>query len=370
VDPIAHTFVGAALAEAGLKRATPLATAALLIGANAPDIDVVAYFGGEFASFALRRGMTHGVLALVLLPFVIAGLLLIWDRGVRLRRAPHAAPARAGPLLLLATLAVLTHPTLDWLNNYGLRWLMPFDGRWFYGDAVFIIDPWLWLGLGGVAFLAHSGSTRALAAWCAFFALASVLVLTTANVPNASRVLWVIGLAAAFAARRWLTGRAGAEAAVQQTARSALLLAVVYVGALAAADTFEHSLVRAELAARGDGEVVAVMVAPVAANPFAGEVVVETPTTYRIGKWRWLETPRLSLAADVIPKRTAEPLFAAAAKTLEAQRFLTWARFPYAEIESAADGHVVRFLDARYFATGRLGGPTVRLDRNLEPLPR
>ena len=24
---------------------------------------------------------------------------------------------------------------------------MPFDHRWFYGDAMFIIDPWLWLAL-------------------------------------------------------------------------------------------------------------------------------------------------------------------------------------------------------------------------------
>ena len=44
---------------------------------------------------------------------------------------------------------MLTHPVLDWLNNYGIRLLMPFSPRWFYGDAVFIIDPWLWLALGG-----------------------------------------------------------------------------------------------------------------------------------------------------------------------------------------------------------------------------
>ena len=35
-------MVGAALAEAGLKRRTPLASATLMIGANFPDIDVVA----------------------------------------------------------------------------------------------------------------------------------------------------------------------------------------------------------------------------------------------------------------------------------------------------------------------------------------
>src|SRR5690606_1338479 len=107
------------------------ATAALVIGANVPDVDIVAAFGADYASLALRRGWTHGVLALALWPFVVTAALLAWQR---LR--PHVVPARAGPLLALAALGVATHPTLDWLNNYGLRWLMPFDGRWFYGDAL------------------------------------------------------------------------------------------------------------------------------------------------------------------------------------------------------------------------------------------
>ena len=115
------------------------------------DVDVATAFLGPYGALAHRRGWTHGVLALAILPFVVAGTLLLYDRYVRLRRNPLAAPARAGPLLGLAALAVLSHPALDWLNNYGMRWLMPFDGTWFYGDALFIVDPWVWLGLGGVA---------------------------------------------------------------------------------------------------------------------------------------------------------------------------------------------------------------------------
>src|SRR3954462_13884214 len=42
MDNLTHTLVGAALAEAGLKRRTALASATLMIGANFPDIDVVA----------------------------------------------------------------------------------------------------------------------------------------------------------------------------------------------------------------------------------------------------------------------------------------------------------------------------------------
>ena len=112
MDPIAHTLTGGALAAAGLKRAAPLATAALLIGANAPDVDVVAYFGGDYASLAHRRGWTHGVLALVLWPFIITGALLAVDRWRR-RSRPDLERARAGSLLGVSTIAVLTHPTLD-----------------------------------------------------------------------------------------------------------------------------------------------------------------------------------------------------------------------------------------------------------------
>ena len=50
-------------------------------------------------------------------------------------------------VLLLSVIAVATHPLLDFMNSYGMRWLMPFSGRWFYADALFIVDPWIWAGL-------------------------------------------------------------------------------------------------------------------------------------------------------------------------------------------------------------------------------
>jgi len=360
--------MGATLAAAGLRRRTPLATAALVLGANAPDIDFVSYFGGPYQSLAFRRGATHGLLALAILPFLVAGLVLLWDRGVRRRRRPAAEPARAGALLGLAALAVLTHPALDWLNNYGMRWLMPFDGTWFYGDAVFIIDPWIWLGFGGVLFVLHSRGAAALSAWSVFWLLASLLVLTTAAVPFAARVLWLAGLAAALTLRRLTLRSSSRDAALERAARVLLCAGLVYVGLMIGADFAERSRASAELAARGIAPVVRVMVAPVAANPFRGEVVAETDAGYYVGAWSWLAAEPLELAPELIAKRNADPRYAAAAATLEARRFLTWARFPYALIENDANAHVVTFLDARYHATGRLFGPTVRLDSNLRPI--
>jgi len=371
LDPITHTFTGAALAATGLRRATPLATAALLIGANAPDVDGLTYFAGGFVAIAFRRGWTHGVLALPLWPFVLTGLLLLWDAQVRRWRDPHAAPARAGPLLALSALAVLTHPTLDWLNNYGVRWLMPFDGRWFYGDALFIIDPWIWLLLGGVLFVTHSNDRRSLAAWAVFWAFASVAVLASpALVPWAARILWITGIGLLVAARSRPFAAIRREAVLDRAATAALAIVAVYVATTVAAAAAARAGVRAALAAADLAGVEQVMVAPTAANPFAGDVVAATADAYYTGRWNWLDRPRLELASESLPRPRGD-VFEAAARAPDARRFLSWARFPVVDIERAdADaGFVVRFSDARYRALGPLNGPTVRLDRDLRLAP-
>ena len=57
-------------------------------------------------------------------------------------------------MLLLASLIVTaTHPILDWTNSYGVRFFLPWSSKWFYGDLVYIVDPYLWLILGGACFL-------------------------------------------------------------------------------------------------------------------------------------------------------------------------------------------------------------------------
>jgi inner membrane protein len=65
MDPLAHTLFGATMAEAGLKRKTALATATLIIGANIPDVDAVAMFVSSDYALQVRRGWTHGILALM-----------------------------------------------------------------------------------------------------------------------------------------------------------------------------------------------------------------------------------------------------------------------------------------------------------------
>ncbi|HJS48053.1 MAG TPA: metal-dependent hydrolase, partial [Gemmatimonadales bacterium] len=147
MDNLCHTLAGAALARAGLGRRTALGTAALVLGANLPDLDVVSVFLGRTSDLAFRRGWTHGVLAMAAWPFVLTTLLLAWDRWRR-RSRPGRAPVVPSALLLASVIGVLSHPLLDLLNTYGVRVLMPFSEQWYYGDTLFIVDPWAWLLLG------------------------------------------------------------------------------------------------------------------------------------------------------------------------------------------------------------------------------
>ncbi|WP_271078042.1 metal-dependent hydrolase [Aurantiacibacter sp. MUD61] len=151
MDNLTHSLVGALIGQTGLKKKTGLAMPALIIGANLPDVDAACFFwleGTEHLGF--RRGITHGPPALILLPLILAGLLWGWDRwqASRGKRPEGRVPVHFGWLYGLAFLGALTHPALDWLNVYGIRFLEPFSSQWFYGDTLFIIDLFLWVLMG------------------------------------------------------------------------------------------------------------------------------------------------------------------------------------------------------------------------------
>lgn len=295
MDNIAHTLAGAALGEAGLKRRSGLGMATLVIGANLPDVDALTIFTG--GAIAFRRGWTHGVLAMAVLPLLLVGLMLAWDRWVRREPARHRAPVRPLQLLLLAFLAVLSHPLLDWLNNYGVRLLMPFDGTWFYGDALFIIDPWMWASLA-------------------------------------------VGVAASRRVARKLP------------ARLALALVALYAVIMAGTAAYGRAAVRQAMAAEGLRGEMSVMVGPVPVNPFTREVVVAESGFYRTGTMRWLPAPRLELGGPAIPRNDAHPAARAAAETPAGRAFLVWSRFPYFVVEEGSGGTRVRMDDARYARGG------------------
>lgn len=366
MDPFTHTLFGATLANTGLRRATPLAAATLLIGVNLPDIDFVTYFVDADLSLAWRRGWTHGVLAMVVLPLLLAGAMVFWDRYRRRARDPSLPAARFGPLLALACLGVWSHPTLDWLNTYGVRLLMPFSGRWFYGDTLFIIDPCLWLLLGGAAFLRHSSSRRALLAWAALGAVMSTIVLAGGS-PTMSG-FWVTGLLI-LALLRFRPLAQLSTTTGHTLARGALMVAALYVALLMVGSRLAEREIRTTLTAQGIGPLEELLVGPMPANPLRRDVIAATPGGFHHGTFAWLRTPRLELAPGILPRLEQNPIIQAALDAPCLRGMVGWVRFPFAEVAPHAAGHDVWLLDARYTRrrTQGFGGGYVRLDSDLSP---
>ena len=179
MDNLTHSLAGAVLGQMGMKRKTGLAMPALIIGANLPDIDAVAaIFGSQ--SLAMRRGLTHGPIALVVLPLILTALLLAYHRW---RPNPERLPVHRGWLLAMAYIGTLSHPALDWMNSYGIRFLEPFSSQWFAGDTLFIIDVWIWTGLALAVWLSQRRERRGLTNWRgpAIAGFAAVCVYIAAN---------------------------------------------------------------------------------------------------------------------------------------------------------------------------------------------
>lgn len=167
MDNLTHSLAGAVLGQMGLKRKTGLGMATLVIAANIPDIDAVAVLLGGHQHLAIRRGITHGPIAMLLLPALLT-MAMIWYDGWQAKRGtrpPDRLPIDRRWLYALALIGTLSHPALDWLNNYGIRLLEPFSSQWFYGDSIFIIDIWIWIALGMGVWLSRRREKHGASNW-------------------------------------------------------------------------------------------------------------------------------------------------------------------------------------------------------------
>lgn len=311
MDPICHTLAGAALGKAGLERRTSLAMTTLMLAANAPDIDIAVLATGTLQMY-FRRGWTHGVVAMVVLPVLLAGLMLAWDRLVRQRRAQPPPRADAQQLLLLSYIGTWSHPFLDFLNSYGVRLLKPFSDRWFYGDALYIVDPWMYLLLGGTVF----------AAWAA---------------------------ARGGSPKPWI-------------ARVGLGLAGVYIGVMLGANAWARSVVATGLARAGHADA-RFMVTPVFINPFRREVIIDAGDRYERG-FVWFEPqPHFRPAGFGVSKGLGDPASNQAMLKPLAQQYLLWSRFPFFVVDRTAGRTRVFLNDYRYSdPTARGGWAGVEID--------
>src|SRR5262249_11661134 len=109
LEPITHFLTGACLSRAGLNRTTGLATATLVLAAEAPDLDVLFYFDGSMSAFQHHRGFTHSFLGAPLVAAaVVAGVYGVYRLAQRRGWRPKLPP-RWGLLYGYALLGALSH---------------------------------------------------------------------------------------------------------------------------------------------------------------------------------------------------------------------------------------------------------------------
>ena len=287
MDNLCHTLTGAALGEAGLKRRTRYGNATLMIASNLPDIDVLIFLT-DSAGFAFRRGWTHGILAQAALPIAFATLM--WGTGRARRR-----DVRFGWLLALSYVGVLSHVFLDYLNNYGIRLLAPFDWTWFYGDAVFIADLVLWTLLG---------------------------------------------------AGVWLARRRRAPV----FARAALLFTAGYIAVTLLSTHIARGIVADAWRDRRGREPARVMVGPVPVTPFTRVVIVDDGDKYEVGTFQWWNQSVVFEPMTLPKNDTAPEVARAREQSAGVREFLVWARFPAWTLVPVPEGTQVTVFDLRFMS--------------------
>ncbi|HEY0174670.1 MAG TPA: metal-dependent hydrolase [Pyrinomonadaceae bacterium] len=376
MDNLTHSLVGLAAAKAGLGRRSPYATFVCVAAANLPDIDIVALAGGPAFYLQHHRGITHSVVGMLALAVVFPLLFVASERlWARLRgRAGRASPKW---LLVCSLLLSVSHPLLDWTNSYGVRPLLPWDGSWFYGDLLFIVDPWVWLLLGGACSLLATARWR-VAAW-GLLALAVTVIFVRVGtrpdlgMPVGALVLWGAGLAALVLLHLKKAG----ERFGRRAPALALALVAAYCGVLSvfqARAKGEAEVLADGLAGREGQRLVRVAATPVLADPLTWRCLAEADrSTFRFDM-KLGTTPLEDLRNRVgyaKPSGAEAEMVARASEGYAARVFLDFARFPVARVvPGEAGGRVVQFADLRYTEPGsraRVGG--FALDVPVGPAP-
>lgn len=158
MDPITHGLAGATISHLGFKRKA--AFWVLLTASIAPDLDYITRFWGVDIFLRYHRGITHGILALFLIPLIIA-LISGFKKGFFY-------------YYFISFLGYGTHLLMDLSNQYGTRILSPLDWNQYSLDITFIIDPYISIGLLLCVILCRFNKKRAVA----ISALTIVLLLS------------------------------------------------------------------------------------------------------------------------------------------------------------------------------------------------
>ena len=363
MDNLTHSLVGLTAAKAGLEKLSPGAMALCVLAANAPDCDVVVFaFGDRWDVLQHHRGITHAIVGVVTLailqPLIFYSVDRLWSR---FRKRPPVTNLKG--LLLASFIVSATHPLLDWTNNYGMRFLLPWSPRWSYGDLVFIVDPYMWLILGGAAFLLTARTRPVKFTWAGIAVALTFLVVASPRSdmlpnPRLFAFLWIGALAVLIvlfvknARERW-GGR---------IAFAAFALVLCYWAFLAFAHwrALERGGAEAMRLASANGEVVGRVAAmPRLANPFRWDYVFETDrATYRFNLGVMDGSDISHAVRYAKPTGELKAALDSIAQQKPVRVFLGFARFPVLQLKdpNCVTRTLVQIADLRYTEPGRSPG--------------
>lgn len=368
MDNLTHSLVGLTAAKAGLEKLSPGATALSALAANSPDVDIVVLlFQGRWGYLHHHRGITHSLAGAAVLAFALPLVFYLGDRLIaQIRKRERRA--RLWGLLLVSILTTATHPLLDWSNNYGIRFFLPWNARWSYGDFTFVVDPFIWMVLGAVVFLMTAKTRAHVTFWLVIALLPSFLIFSRLATSGGSSVLlpllWIVVLIVSVTLYR----RGFGERAGEKTAIAALLVVMIYGSGLfvAHAAALRRAKTQAAVIAHSHSEnVINLAAMATAADPTGWVCVMKTDrATYRFTLSLLRDLPASSAFVryenlDGIEARTAVD----AERDYRAQAFLGFARFPVMRVigEDCLTQTLVQFADLRYTEPGN-GRGTFSLD--------
>lgn len=268
-----------------------------------------------------HRGITHSLLGVTVLGILLAAA--VYYLGRRARAKKTGPPVDARWLLVCSLLATTSHLLLDFTNAYGVRPFLPFSGRWYAWDIMFIIDPLL-------------------------------------------LVLLALGLATP-ALFRLVSEEVGArKPTYQRGAIFALCCLVLLWGIRDFAHRRALSLLDSHTYLRENPRRIGAFPTPI--NPFQWTGVVETDSVFHVLTANALEDDVDATRTRVFRKSEATPPLEAALKTRAAAIFLDFARFPWDSVEETEDGYDVTLRDLRFISSAisrRAFVVDVRLDKQL-----
>lgn len=385
MDNLTHSLVGVVLGAAlarkdkTIDRKTAIWTAVL--GSNLPDLDALCTldFSGRISNLdylLIHRGWTHTLALSFPLALVATGLGLLFSGALSSKKRHLLTQAQFWKLSFLALVSLWFHTLADSCNNYGVHPLSPVLNRWFYGDFIYIIEPFILLALipFGI-FISQKKSFKIILIGVVFALIVAAFTLGLVPIPMGI-LLAFWGTAFAFLQKRFKNEKPAIVGVLT-------ILAVFFI-----ASQTVKSRIKSTMARENPGfQAVQWSASPSPANPFCWFIVtvgVENQQSYLAkagvfsllpNAYPWINCFKSSSAAPTSPvaeltwmhefKKPLEEFTKLRSENCRFNAFLSFSRIPTWRMNDPAQPGIFTAEDLRYSQLTRAGFSKMDLSPEL-----